>query len=270
MPPTKRVCRYALWPLWGVVLGSLIVVGASSVASGAQLRGRSEVAEHAPRFLVVKGHDIVTATQGWASRTSGGTSTWALALRDTSPRLAALGVHIKITFRASNGQSSVSPTQMTLTGIPAGGAFYLVGQDYLNLDIPRVTAATRIIGMTVSVSTEHSAAGHLVLPPITVTIKKGPFVDRVAGVAHNPYKEADVTFWNSVSGQAVYVVYFNRLGKLIGGVKTGLANALFAMGPTSNIVVSAPPPIGTTVVRASMDPCDTNSTGLSSGCIALQ
>ena len=214
--------------------------------------------------MTVVRHGIVTVVQSWAERE--GSPYYldyaALVLRNTSPHLAALGVRVKLYV----GQSTFPLDQETLTGIPAGGSFYLDYGGAMN------SGGSRLTDLRISVNTERTSAGRLLLPSVTMTIKRGSLLPQAYGVVSNPYRGANATNWDASQFGGLFVVYFNRQGKLIGGDQEDLARiSIPRPGATSHFVMGVAPPSGATTAKASIDPCDTGFNGLSpSDCVALQ
>lgn len=222
--------------------------------------------------MIVTANSIVTATNGGFVEKSGGSLgsllglqpvSYGIVLHNSSPHLAAIGVRVNVTFASQQGSLvSVLPVPDLVSGVPAGGTFFLSG----SADINAAPAK-----MSVTISVEHTTSAHLVLPTIKVGLT-GSVLPHAAGTFQNPYPRSTAEQgWELDEGGVIYLVYFDSRGQFIGGDKLNVDTSSAVPGPgiTAPFTDTKPAPANAVSVQASMDPCD-NLRGLSTSCVAYQ
>lgn len=214
--------------------------------------------------MVVKAKGIVTAMKGGFVSTSSESVDYGIVLRNTSSKLAAIGVEVKVTVVSAGGTgTSPSPSSILLSGVPAGGTFYVSGSALRNGGTPS--------RMDVTISVERTSMAHFVLPPVTKVSLTGSLLPHATGAFQNPYpRSAAEQEWLFNEGGILYLVYFGSHGQVVGGAQLNLDTlTLPATGKTGKFTARTAAPSAATSVEASVDPCD-NMLGLSTSCVAFQ
>jgi hypothetical protein len=215
--------------------------------------------------VVVKTSGIVSVVKSGFIRVTypgiGSELQFGLELRNTSQRLAALGVQVTVTFSVKGKGTEGYPSSSLLTGIPAGGNFYLGGSSLGNL---------KPTTMRVVVHVERTSSGHLVLPPVTKAAITGSLLPKASVTIEDPYSQKVMSNSDGVAG-TLYIIYFGSHGQVVGSDQLDLQSQLGfpAAGKrqTYNATTGAPP--NAVGVHASVDPCS-NAIGLDTNCIAFQ
>lgn len=238
-----------------IALGGLMLPGlllGTSASAGAQTRS-----PRARRPLVEVSHKGYTTKRTMFGREAN----FGVILRDRSRHLAAVGVRVTVQFRGKG--KPWKPTAYLLTGIPAGGTFYFSGE---------ALGGAKPTSMRVRIQLEHTSGARLVLPPVRTVHLSGSLLPHATGRFGNPYARSSAEQeWMLNQGGILYVVYFGRHGKILGGSQVNLdsLDAFPRPGTVAPFSVAAAAPRGTARVAASIDPCD-NTLGLSAQCVALR
>jgi hypothetical protein len=158
---------------------------------------------------------------------------------------AAINVKLSVVFKDTSGRAVATDT-MTITGIPAGGRFYVAGILESNVTLQTLTSY-------VTATASSTPTGSFALPTASgTTIKpdpQAPGFGSILGDFSNPYRQP-----MSQDGTTIYVVYLNSSGAIIGGTLE-LAGA--AVEPGATVGFSVPDAILSNIaaVDASVDPC---------------
>ena len=186
---------------------------------------------------------------------------FGLVLHNTSPRLAALGVQVTVTFSVKGKATNWYPSSFLLTGIPAGGNFYLGGSSLGNL---------KPTTMRVVIHVERTSSGHLVLPPVTKAAISGSLLPKASVTIENPYSQQVMSKSAGVAG-TLYVIYFGSHGQVVGSDQLDLQSQLGfpAAGKRQTYSATTGAPANAVSVHASVDPCS-NSVGLNTSCVVFQ
>jgi hypothetical protein len=176
---------------------------------------------------------------------------YGVVLRNKSENVDALGLTVNVSFVDTLGRS-VTTSQSTLTGIPAGGDFYLGGLASSNVSLT-------VASMNVTVTAASSQVHRLVLPPVSgMSLQSDELGDEsISGTYTNPYQTA------IPSDASIYVVYLGPQGNVVGGdsefagaaVEPGQSVAFGFNGLESEINSSFVLPSSVSTVEASVDPC---------------
>ncbi len=131
---------------------------------------------------------------------------YGVVLNNEAAKVDALNVAVTVSFTDTLGRSVATQTT-TLSGIPAGGTFYLGGLASSNI-------ALTVASMNVSVSIGSTQSPHLQLPSVTglsLQPDSDGFGSGIGGTIQNPSTTA------IPSTAEIYVVYLNAQGNVIGG-----------------------------------------------------
>jgi len=185
---------------------------------------------------------------------------YGVVLSNTTTNVDALNVAVAVSFTDTLG-GSVATQTTTLTGIPAGGTFYVGGFTSPNVSL---TAAS----MNVSVHVGSTQSRRLTLPSVTglsLTPDSDGFASGIDGTIQNPYTKPIPSL------AQIYVVYLNAQGSVVGGASE-FANASVNPGASvpfsfdsfsSDINSSWIPASDVATIDGSVDPCGVpNSTPL--------
>ena len=149
---------------------------------------------------------------------------YGVVLNNKAAKVDALNVAVTVAFTDTLGRSVATQTT-TLTGIPAGGTFYLGGLASSNI-------ALVVASMNVSVTVGSTQSPQLQLPSVTglsLQPDSDGFESGITGTIQNPSKTA------IPSTAEIYVVYSNAQGSVIGG---GSEFAGAAVSPGSSVPFS--------------------------------
>lgn len=235
--------------------------GAVASGGGASTTGVPKSAPTtAPGSMVVTAKGIVTAAKGGFVSTSSGNYEYGIALHNTSSKLAAIGVNFEVTFAKA---TSFLPSSTQLSGIPAGGTFYVSGSALVSKGTPSK--------MDVTISVKRTSSARLVLPPVTKVTLTGSLLPHAKGTFQNPYPSSSAEQeWTYNGGGILYLVYFGSRGQVVGGGQLNLDTLTIpATGKKGTFTAPTAAPSAATSVKASIDPCD-NLLGLSTSCVAFQ
>jgi hypothetical protein len=169
--------------------------------------------------------------------------TYGVILEDRSSR-AAINVKLSVVFKDTSGRAVAMDTK-TITGIPAGGRFYVGGYVESNVTLQTLTSYVT--------ATASSSTASFVLPTASGTTVKpnpqSPGFGAILGNFNNPYRQP-----MSQEDTTIYLVYLNSRGTIIGGT---LEQAGAAVEPGATVGYSVPDAILSNVaaVDASIDPC---------------
>jgi hypothetical protein len=176
---------------------------------------------------------------------------YGIVLDNKTSNVDALNVGVAVSFVDTLGRS-VATDMTTLTGIPAGGTFYLGG--FTSGDVSLTVAS-----MEVSVTVGSTQSRRLTLPPVSgLGIgTDGLAYGAVSGTFENPYTKPIPS-----TGQ-IYVVYLNAHGSVIGGaleftsasVQPGRSVAFSFTSLSTDIDDSFVPPSDVATIEGSVDPC---------------
>jgi Domain of unknown function (DUF4190) len=170
--------------------------------------------------------------------------TYGVILQDRSS-YPAINVRLSVVFKDTFGRAVATDTK-TITGIPAGGRFYVAGLLESNVTLQTLTSS-----MTATASS--TTTGSFVLPTaFGTTIKpnpQAPGFGAILGNFNNPYRQP-----MSQDNTTIYVVYVNSSGAVIGGT---LEQAGASVQPGATVSYSVPVARLSNVaaVDASVDPC---------------
>lgn len=176
---------------------------------------------------------------------------YGAVLHNTTANVDALNLNVTVSFTDTLGRS-VATENTTLTGIPAGGKFYLGGLASSNVSLT-------VANMSVSVTVGSTQAHRLTLPPVSglaVQADSNDF-DSVSGTFENPYAKPIPSTAN------IYVVYLNAQGAVVGGasefagaaVNPGGSVAFGFSSDRSDINPDFVPASDVSTVDGSIDPC---------------
>jgi hypothetical protein len=176
---------------------------------------------------------------------------YGVVLQNDSTIGDALGITVTVAFVDTLGRS-VTSSETTLTGIPAGSKFYLGGLATSNVSLT-------VASMQVTVSVASTQKHRLVLPPVSgLSLQaNNPGYESVNGTFTNPYRapmSPDAT---------VYVVYFGPQGNVVGGVsetagaavESGESVAFGFSDFSSDIDPNSIQPSSVSTAQSSVDPC---------------
>jgi hypothetical protein len=170
--------------------------------------------------------------------------TYGVVLENRSSQ-AAIDVQLSVVFKDTSGRAVATDTK-TITGIPAGGRFYVAGILESNITLQTLTSY-------VTATATSTTTGSLVLPTASVTTIKpnplAPAFGSIAGDLNNPY-----THPMSQDGTTIYLVYLNSSGAIIGGTLEQ-AGAAVQPGATVGFAVPVARLSNVAAVDASVDPC---------------
>jgi len=197
--------------------------------------------------------NVVATNSGFTQNTDSSTGaliSYGVVLNNSASNVDALNVAVTVAFTDTNGDS-VSTQTTTLTGIPAGGTFYLGGLTSSNVSLT-------VASMKVSVTVGSTQAHRLTLPPVSgLSLQTDEFDDgNVTGTFSNPYAKPIPS-----NGQ-IYVVYLNSQGAVIGGASESAGASVepggsvaFGLDGLSDIYSSFVPVGDVATIQGSIDPC---------------
>jgi hypothetical protein len=198
---------------------------------------------------------VVVAANGFTQSNFSSSSqtfiSYGVVLQNKSANVDALGVAVTVSFTDTLGRS-VTSDETTVTGIPAGGHFYLGGLAASNVSLT-------VASMNVTVSVASSQAHRLVLPPVSgISLQPDGLGDEsVSGTFTNPYHAPIPSYAN------IYAVYIGAQGNVVGGASEGAGAAVepgqsvafgfsaFSSWISPSFVQSS----SVSTVQSSVDPC---------------
>ena len=195
--------------------------------------------------------EVQVVASGFTQESTGASSiiSYGLILQNKSAQVAAL--HIQLAFSLVDAQGrSVASATTSITGIPAGGRFYIGGMAAPNVSLTvakleaSATVGSSATRQPVLPSVSHlSLAGYSVAPGIPV-----PGYGNIGGDITNPYSVP------LASTATIYVVYLNPQGQVVGGASE---DAGAQVEPGATVAFSRPDvEVGqATTIEASVDPC---------------
>lgn len=231
----------------GLLLLMVGIIGAVATPS----RSTPKVPATASHQVAPARAEVRVFASGFTQDTSGASSviSYGIILENTSPHVAALHIQVAIALVDAQGRSVASATT-AITGIPAGGRFYVGGMAAPNVSL---TVAKLDASVTVGSATTRrpvlpsvsnlSLAAYSVAPGIPV-----PGYGNIGGDITNPYSVP------LASDATIYVVYLNPQGQVVGGASE---EAGAQVQPGATVAFSQPDvEIGkATTLEASVDPC---------------
>ncbi len=199
--------------------------------------------------------NVVAASDGFTqSNYSTSISTlisYGVVLHNSTTNVDALNVAVAVSFTDTLGRSVATETT-TLTGIPAGGTFYLGGLASSNVSLT-------VASMNVSVTVGSTQSHRLTLPPVSGLGVQTDDIGfgSVSGTFENPYTEA------IPSTAQIYVVYLDAQGNVAGGasefagaaVNPGSSVAFGFDSLSTDINSSWIPASDVATIDGSVDPC---------------
>lgn len=213
---------------------------------GATLTG-SIISRGCGAFSVSKVNDasVAVVADGYSQlkSASGTVIDFGVELRNNSLTMDGLNIVVTTSFVDKYGRSVVTDSH-NLTAIPAGGTFYYAGFAESNISLI-------VARMDVVLKTSATRKKGIVVPPVSeVRTTPGGFGEEsITGQVTNPYNSP------IPSDATIYAVFFNALGKIVGGAFEFSGATLEPKAAVSFNLSEYPP---TEVVRAriSVDPCD--------------
>ena len=231
----------------GLVLLVVGIIGATATPtrSGPKARGAASHQVSPARA------EVQVVASGFTQESTGASSiiSYGLILQNKSAQVAALHIQLAISLVDAQGRSVATATT-SITGIPAGGRFYIGGMAAPNvsLTVARLEASATVgssaTRQPVLPTVSHlSLAGYSVAPGIPV-----PGYGNIGGDITNPYSVP------LASTATIYVVYLNPQGQVVGGASE---DAGAQVEPGATVAFSRPDvEVGqATTIEASVDPC---------------
>ena len=232
-------------------LGLLVLVVGIIGAVAAPSRSGPKVPATAAQQVSPTRAEVRVVASGFTQEISGANSiiSYGLILQNKSAHVAALHIQLAIALVDAQGRSVATATT-GITGIPAGGRFYVGGTAAPNVSLTvarlaaSVTVGSSATKQPVLPSVSHlSLAGYSVAPGIPV-----PGYGNIGGDITNPYSVP------LASTATIYVVYLNPQGQVVGGASE---DAGAQVEPGATVAFSRPDvEVGqATTIEASVDPC---------------
>ena len=237
--------------VFGVLFVALIVAAIAGLGKKKTVESRQltaanpQVAVERHKVRLASAAHVVVSRSGFTQKAgaSGGTSIeYGLVLTNKSKSMDALNVQVSVGFVDTHGRS-IANSSVTVTGIPAGGIFYVGGAIYSNVSL---TAGRLRPAVTVGRSQPRS----LVLPSVSdahVTPSTLPGEVAVNGDLRNPYKKSLPV------DASIYVIYLDSSGHIIGGTSETTGAQVRSHASDSFNVPLIFDPVAS--VEVSVDPC---------------